>query len=79
MKQPCAKIGHVWLVVFIAGLDSSTGGEQCAIHIVLHPESPVMPVNERKMAFLIFWAKLLLLIFDVMCPHILMKREHPWV
>ncbi len=25
--------------------DSSTGGEQCAIHIMLHTQFPVMPVN----------------------------------
>lgn len=30
--------------------DGSTGGEQCAIHIMLHTEGHVMLVNERKVA-----------------------------
>lgn len=78
MKEPCAKTGHVWRVVFITGLcDSSAGGEQCVLHTMLHTESPVKLVNWRKVV-LCFIAREILWLAARGCAGVLYWSWHSW-
>lgn len=74
MKEPCAKTGHVWRVVFITGLcDSSAGGEQCVLHTVLHTECPVKLVNWRKVCIVLYCQRNSLACSNRMCRCIILK------
>lgn len=74
MKEPCAKGGHVWRVVFITGLcDSSAGGEQCVLHTMLHTECPIKLVNWRKVCIVLYCQRNSLACSNRMCRCIILK------